>query len=186
MCCFQATERLRRSRCSYKLGLYYPLLPTLSHFLWGPPRFLSNGYGKAMKLTYLRRGLRSRMWGALPLYFLYALTPWCSRTHTALCINKAFICNKVKYQGRHTVSNYHVKFNLTEVFCIHNLITADYNSLSSDVNIYHEFRTKLIYKTALPSRFQEKNTFTLHERCINLARRVAVATIFFTVLQRRS
>ena len=110
VCCFQATERLRRPMCTYKQWLNY--LPTLSHFQWGPPRFLSNVRGKAMKLTHLHRGSRSRMLGALPPYFLCALTAWCSRTHTALCINKPFICNKVKYQGRHTVNRLTTVLNL--------------------------------------------------------------------------
>lgn len=179
MCCFHATERLRRPRCSYKQGLNYPFLPTRSYFYTAHP----DSYPMCTERKWnLHISIGARSPECSERYLHISCMPW---RHDALCINKAFIRNKVKYQGRHTVNNYRFKFNLTDASCINNLITADYNSLSSDVNIYHEFRTNLLYKTVLPFRFQETNTCTLHEGCINLARRVPEATTFFTVDQGR-
>lgn len=60
---------------------------------------------------------------------------------------------------------------------MHNLFTAKYNSLSSELIIYPHFSTDLIYKMILPSCFRQTPALYI-KGYPNPGRQIAVAQIF--------
>jgi hypothetical protein len=80
---------------------------------------------------------------------------------TALCCNTAFVRNNLPYTNAwHNGNYYRIKSNSFQCSYTHNLIAAEYNSLSPEVHMYPQFRVNLIYKMIFPSCSQQTNTRT--------------------------